>query len=178
MNSIVKRVLKVRKDWKTDKEWQAEFQGSQHWVNVVAWFVATVGLIDILEALMPREPSVIEWMQQFLPMDVSESSRLGMYLTGFFLLAIARGIWRRKRAAWWLAVILLSVTTILQFARGTLVHHIFLSITILGLLIWRRRDYVASSDRPSMRWALIVGLPFLCAVILYGVVGLVRLRGE
>ena len=178
MNSIVKRVLKVRKDWKTDKEWQAEFQGSQHWVNVVAWFVATVGLIDILEALMPREPSVIEWMQQFLPMDVSESSRLGMYLTGFFLLAIARGIWRRKRAAWWLAVILLSLTTLLQFARGPSLHHIVLSLGILGLLICRRSDYVAASDKPSMRLALIIGLPFLFAVIAYGVVGLLRLRAE
>jgi phosphatidylglycerol lysyltransferase len=178
LNSIVKRMPKLQKDWKPDNEWNAELKDARRWVDLVAWFVAAVGLIDVLEGLIPREPRVIEWMAQFLPMDVSESSRLGMYLTGFFLLAIARGIWRRKRAAWWLAVILLSVTTILQFARGTLVHHIFLSLTILGLLIWRRRDYVASSDRPSMRWALIVGLPFLCAVILYGVVGILRLRGE
>jgi hypothetical protein len=99
MDSILKQVSKVRRDCKTDNEWQVEFQGAQRWVNVVAWFVAAVGLIDILEALMPREPSVIEWMEQFLPIDISESSRLGMYLTGFFLLAIARGIWRRKRVA-------------------------------------------------------------------------------
>ncbi|HYZ73218.1 MAG TPA: hypothetical protein VE641_09075 [Chthoniobacterales bacterium] len=164
MNSIVKQMPKPGRGLKSDREWNAEFKNAWRWVDLVAWFVAAVGLIDVLEGLIPREPRVIAWMAQFLPMDVSESSRLGMYLTGFFLLAIARGIWRRKRAAWWLAVILLSVTTILQFARGTLVHHIFLSLTILGLLIWRRRDYVASSDRPSMRWALIVGLPFLCAL--------------
>jgi phosphatidylglycerol lysyltransferase len=145
---------------------------------LVAWFVAAAGLIDILEGLIPREPSVIQWMEQFLPMDVSESSRLGMYLTGLFLLAIARGIWRRKRAAWWLAVVLLSLTTILQFARGPDFHHIVLALAILGLLIWRRRDYVAVSDRPSMRWALIIGLPILFGVILYGVVGLLRLRTE
>ncbi len=178
MNSIVKRVSKVRRDWKTDNEWQMEFQGAHRWVNVVAWFVAAVGLIDILEALMPREPSVIEWMEQFLPIDISESTRLGMYLTGYFLLAIARGIWRRKRVAWWLAVILLSLATLLQFARGPALHHVVLSLGILVLLIWRRRDYVAASDRPSMRWALIIGLPFLFAVIVYGVVGLLRLRAE
>jgi len=178
MNSIVKRIPKLGRDWKTDKEWNAEFKSARRWVDLVAWFVAVAGLIDLLEGLIPREPRVIAWMEQFLPMDVSESSRLGMYLTGFFLLAIARGIWRRKRAAWWLAVILLSVTTLLQFARGNAAHHIFLSFTILGLLLWRRRDYLASSDRPSMRWALIIGLPFLFAVIVYGVVGLLRLRAE
>jgi phosphatidylglycerol lysyltransferase len=178
MNSIVKRMPKPEKDLRRDNEWNVKFQKARHWVDLVAGFVAAAGLIDLLEGLIPREPRVIEWMEQFLPMDVSESSRLGMYLTGFFLLAIARGIWRRKRVAWWLAVILLSVTAVLHFARGTTAHHIFLSFTILGLLIWRRRDYVAASDRPSMRWALIIGLPFLFAVIVYGVVGLLRLRAE
>ncbi|HEX4201296.1 MAG TPA: hypothetical protein VHY59_07235, partial [Chthoniobacterales bacterium] len=105
MNSIVKQMPKPRRDWKPDSEWDAEFKNARRWVDLVAWFVAAVGLIDVLEGLIPREPRVIAWMAQFLPMDVSESSRLGMYLTGFFLLAIARGIWRRKRAAWWLAVI-------------------------------------------------------------------------
>jgi phosphatidylglycerol lysyltransferase len=178
MNSIAKRIPKPDKDLRSDNEWNTEFQKARHWVDLVAWFVAAAGLIDLLEGLIPREPRVIEWMEQFLPMDVSESSRLGMYLTGFFLLAIARGIWRRKRVAWWVAVILLSVTIVLHFARGTAAHHIILSFTILGLLIWHRRAYVAASDRPSMRWALIIGLPFLLAVIVYGVVGLLRLRAE
>src|ERR1700739_1630482 len=159
MNSIVKRMPKLGRDWNPDNEWTAEFKNARRWVDLVAWFVAAAGLIDLLEGLIPREPRGIEWMEQFLPMDVSESSRLGIYLTGFFLLAIARGIWRRKRAAWWLAVILLSVTTVLHFARGTTAHHIFLSFTILGLLVWRRRDYVAASDRPSME-AFATWLPF------------------
>jgi phosphatidylglycerol lysyltransferase len=176
MHSAVKGLSKVENQ--SEKDWQAEFQRAQGWVNLVACLVAAIGFIDILEALIPREPSVIEWMEQFLPMDISESSRLGMYLTGFFLLAIARGIRRRKRAAWWLAVILLSLTTLLQFARGSALYHVVLSVTILGLLIWRGRDFVAASDHPSMRWALIIGLPFLFAVIVYGVVGLVRLKAE
>src|SRR6202008_3003888 len=150
MNSIVKQMPKPRRDWKPDSEWNAEFKNARRWVDLVAWFVAAGGLIDVLEGLIPREPRGVEWMAQFLPMDVSESSRLGMYLTGFFLLAIARGIWRRKRAAWWLAVILLSLTTLLQFARGPALHHIVLSLGILGLLICRRSDYVAASDKPSM----------------------------
>ncbi|MGA8477990.1 MAG: phosphatidylglycerol lysyltransferase domain-containing protein, partial [Chthoniobacterales bacterium] len=178
MDSGVKQLSKMSKEWKSDKAWKIEFQGARRWGNLVAWFVAAAGLIDILEALIPREPSVIQWMEQFLPMDVSESSRLGMYLTGLFLLAIARGIWRRKRAAWWLGVVLLSLTTLLQFARGPAFHHVVLALAILGLLIWRRRDYVAASDRPSIRWALIIGLPILLGVMVYGVVGLLRLRAE
>lgn len=163
---------------KPSKEAQAQFRHTQRWVHLVAWFVATVGLIDILEAFLPKEPGVIEWMEPFLPIDVSESSRLGMYLSGFCLLGIARGVWRRKRAAWWIAVVLLSLTTILQLARELAFHHAFLAAGILGLLIWRRRDYIAESDRGSIRWALILGIPLFIAVFVYAVFGLVHLRGQ
>ena len=163
---------------KPTKEAQVEFRRTQRWVHLVAWFVATAGLIDILEALSPKEPGVIEWMEQFLPLDVSDSSRLGMYLTGFCLLAIARGVWRRKRAAWWIAIVLLSLTTILQLARGFAFHHAIVEAAILGLLIWRRRDYIAESDRSSIRWALVIGIPMFSAVLFYAVFGLLRLRGQ
>ena len=76
MNSIVKQMPKLRRDWKPDNEWNTEFKNARRWADLVAWFVAAVGLIDLIEGLISREPRVIEWMAQFLPMDVSESSRL------------------------------------------------------------------------------------------------------
>jgi phosphatidylglycerol lysyltransferase len=163
---------------KPSKEAQAEFRRTQRWVHLVAWFVATVGIISILEALLPKEPGVIEWMEPFLPLDMSESSRLGMYLSGFCLLGIARGVWRRKRAAWWIAVVLLSLTTILQLARGLALDRAILPAAIFALLIWRRRDYIAESDRGSIRWALVIGVPIFIGVFVYAVSGLVQLHGQ
>jgi phosphatidylglycerol lysyltransferase len=163
---------------KPSKEAQAEFRRTQRWVHLVAWFVATVGLIGIFEAFLPREPIVFEWLEQFLPIDLSEYGRIGMYLSGFCLLAIARGLWRRKRAAWWIAVVLLSLTALLQLARGPDLHHAIPTAAILGLLIWRRRDYLAESDRGSIRWAFIIGIPLFIAVFAYGVFGLISLRGQ
>src|ERR1700757_61117 len=70
MNSIVKQMPEPRGDWKPDNEWNAEFKSARRWVDLVAWFVAAVGLIDLVEGLIPREPRVIEWMAQFLPVGV------------------------------------------------------------------------------------------------------------
>ena len=98
---------------KPSKEAKAEFRRTQRWVHLVAWFAAAVGLIGIFEAFLPREPSVFEWLEPFLPIDLSEYGRIGMYLSGFCLLGIARGLWRRKRAAWWIAVVLLFLTAVL-----------------------------------------------------------------
>ena len=101
-----------------------------------------------------------------------------MLLSGICLLGIARGVWRRKRAAWWISVVLLSVTAILQVTRRAHFHHAVPTAIILGLLIWRRRDYLAQSDRASVQWALIVGIPLFVGVFIYAVVGLVRLQGQ
>jgi phosphatidylglycerol lysyltransferase len=163
---------------KPSKEAQSEFRRTQRWVHLGAWFVAITGILNILDALWPIEPRVLDWMEQFFPIDVSESSRLGMYLTGFCLLAIARGLWRRKHAAWWIAVILLSLTSVLQFVRAFDYHHSVLALMIFGLLIWRRKDFLAQSDRSSMRWALLIGVPIFLGVLLYAIVGLRLLKGQ
>lgn len=159
-------------------EAQAAFQRTQHYVHLVAVFVSGVGVIGIFEAFLPREPSVFEWPEQFLPIDLSESGRIGMLLSGICLLGIGRGVWRRKRAAWWIAVVLLSVTAILQVTRKAHFHHAVPTALILGLLIWRRRDYLAQSDRVSIRWAFILGIPLFVGVFIYAVVGLVHLQGQ
>jgi phosphatidylglycerol lysyltransferase len=151
---------------------------TERWVHLIAWVVAAFGAVNIFEAILPKEPAVLDWMEQFLPMDVSESSRLGMYLAGAFLLAVARGLSRRKRAAWWIAVTLLTVTSLLQLVHAFDYHHTVIAIAIVGILIWRRRDFVALSDRGSIRWALWIGVPLFIAVFLYGVIGLLNLEGQ
>jgi phosphatidylglycerol lysyltransferase len=151
---------------------------AQRWVHLVAWFVATIGILNIIEAILPKEPRVIDWMEQFLPMDISESSRVGMYLTGSCLLAIARGLWRRKRAAWWVALVLLSLTSVLQLAGAFDYHHALIALIMVGLLIWRRKDFEAQSDRGSIRWAIIIGVPMFIGVFLYGVIGVRYLKGQ
>jgi phosphatidylglycerol lysyltransferase len=163
---------------KPSKEALSEFRRTQRWVHLGAWFVAITGILNILDAVWPNEPRVLDWMDQFLPIDVSESSRLGMYLTGFCLLAIARGLWRRKRATWWAAVVLLSLTSVLQFIRAFDYHHSILALIMLGVLIWRRKDFLAQSDHGSMRWALVIGVPMFVGVFLYAILGLRFLKGQ
>ena len=163
---------------KPQKKIQVKIITVQKWVHLVAWFVAIIGILNIVEAVWPKEPSVIDWMEEFLPMDISESSRVGMYLTGFCLLAIARGLWRRKHAAWWVALILLSLTSVLQLLRAFDYHHAILALMMVGLLVWRRKDFAAQSDRGSIRWALIIGVPLLIGVFLYGAIGVLYLKGQ
>jgi phosphatidylglycerol lysyltransferase len=162
----------------SQKDLQTRNIATQRWVHLVAWFVAIIGIFNIVEAIFPKEPSVIDWMEEFLPMDISESSRVGTYLTGFCLLAIARGLWRRKHAAWWVAVILLTLTSVLQLMRAFDYHHALIALLMVGLLIWRRKDFAAQSDRGSIRWAIIIGVPLFIGVFLYGVIGVLYLKGQ
>ncbi|MBV9489909.1 MAG: DUF2156 domain-containing protein [Verrucomicrobia bacterium] len=163
---------------KPSREYRREVRTTERWVRIVTCLVAGIGVVNILEAMLPKQGSVLTWMAQFLPMNVSESSRLGMLLTGFCLLSIARGLWRRKRVAWWIALGLLSLTTVLQLLRAFDYQHAILSLAMIIVLVWRQKDYVAMSDRGSIRWALIIVLPMFIGILAYGVTGLRKLRGE
>ena len=178
MDEIAPKETSLERQVQLTNEFQRESQHHRRLVHGVAWFVAFIGLLNIVEAIFPNEPGVVDWMEQFLPMDIAESSRLGTYLTGFCLLAIARGVWRRKRAAWWVALVLLSLTSVLHLVRGLDYRHTILALVSIGLLIWRRKDFVAQSDRVSIRWALIIGIPLFIGAFLYGVIGVFLLKGQ
>jgi phosphatidylglycerol lysyltransferase len=178
VDEIAPKETSLQRQVQLTNEFQRETQHHRRLVHGVAWFVAFIGLLNIVEAIFPNEPGVVDWMEQFLPMEIAESSRLGTYLTGFCLLAIARGVWRRKRAAWWVALVLLSLTSVLHLVRGLDYRHTILALVSIGLLIWRRKDFVAQSDRVSIRWALIIGIPLFVGAFLYGVIGVFLLKGQ
>jgi lysylphosphatidylglycerol synthetase-like protein (DUF2156 family) len=77
-----------------------------------AWLAlcfAVSGVVNVVEALLPKPFDVLEWMAQYCPFDVSERSRVLLLAGGFLQLVLSRGLFRGKRAAWTLSLGLLAV---------------------------------------------------------------------
>jgi len=142
----------------------------KHAIRVLVSAVLIIGLINLLEALMPKSADVIDWMQQWLPLGVSEDSRLMLLLSGLSLLFLARGLSRRKQVAWWLAVSLLSVSAALHLVRAFDWHHSVAALVLLLPLIRWRKEFVAKSDAPSVRLGLIVAPVVFLALVIFGTI--------
>ncbi len=144
----------------------------KHAIRVLVAAVLIIGLINLLEASMPKSADVIDWMQQWLPLGVSEDSRLMLLLSGLSLLFLARGLSRRKRVAWWLAVGLLSASAALHLVRAFDWHHSAAALVLLLPLIRWRKEFVAKSDAPSVKLGLIVAPVVFMALVIFGTIGI------
>lgn len=140
----------------------------KHALRLLVAAVLLIGVINLTEAMWSKSPRVIDWMQQWLPLGMSEDSRLLLVLSGVSLLGLARGLQRRKRMAWWLATILLATSAVLHLARAFDWHHSLASVVLLIPLIRWRREFVALSDAPSVRMGLTATPLIFFTLIVYG----------
>jgi phosphatidylglycerol lysyltransferase len=139
---------------------------------------AVSGVINIVEALLPKSFDVLDWMAQYFPFHVSERSRMLLLAGGFLQLVLSRGLFRGKRAAWALSLGLLVTIPFLHLGRAFDWHHAVLqSLLIVAFVIWRG-DFCARSDGPSVRWALLVGGSAFCVLTSFGLIALNRFEGE
>lgn len=144
----------------------------KHAIRILVAAVLLIGLINLLEAMMPKSADVIDWMQQWLPLGVSEDSRLMLLLSGISLIGLARGLYRRKKVAWWLAVVLLSISAGLHLVRAFDWHHSMAASVLLIPLIRWRKEFIAKSDAPSLRLGLIAAPVAFVALVIFGTINI------
>ncbi len=119
-----------------------------------AALVSLNGAIALIEALIPKPVGVFEWMLQWVPVDVVLHSRLLLAFSGISLLLLARGLVRRKKVAWRLAIALMAILLLSHLGRAFDWHHALMTFAVGALLVWRRGEFVAQSDQPSLRRAI------------------------
>ena len=144
----------------------------QHSIRVLVLAVTIMGMVDLLEALFEKPPSALAWMEHWVPLGVTEKSRLLLLLSGLGLLALARGLRRHKRIAWVLALGMLSISAVLHLMRAFDWHHAVAAIVLIVPLVRWRKEFIARSDAPSMRFGWIMAMVLALALLVYGTLGL------
>lgn len=144
----------------------------KHSLRVLTWAVVAMGCVDLLEAVVTKPPGVIAWMEQWIPIGVSEKSRVLLLISGVSQLVLASALRRRKRMGWILIVALLAVSVALHLSRAFDWHHALAALVLLVPLVRWRKEFVALSDRPSISVAWKMAIVLLAALFVYGTVSL------
>jgi len=110
--------------------------------------VATVGVVDLVQAVTPPLTSRIEVVLDVLPIDVSAAAAGVIVGVGLALLLLARAISRGRRRALVAVIGLLSMSAALHVIRGLDVEAAALSLLAVGFLVWRR-DAFSVPGRPA-----------------------------
>jgi len=156
---------------KQDAIWISEFFGQ--WAPLVVPRILTVmtfvaGAILLFSGATPAVETRLAVLKHMLPLPVIEVSHFFGSLIGAGLLILARGLWRRIDAAYFLTGILLGAGVLFSLLKGFDYEEAFvLSALLLGLLPCRRYFYRKASiisHRFSLGWMTALLIVFSCTL--------------
>ncbi len=140
-------------------------------VRLSALLTLLMGALNLVSAVQPALQNRLALITAIFPLEVAHGSRLTSALAGFALMLLAGSLWRRKRTAWLLTVILLGISIAAHLIKGLDFEEASLGLGLLILLIFLRRSFHAMSDRPSLRQGIIVLAAALIFTLIYGTAG-------
>lgn len=142
-------------------------------VRIVALLTGLAGVVNVLSALTPGFIQDLQLIAPYAPLQARVGGQLGAALSGFALLLLANALWRRKRVAWYLTLMVLAVSTALNLYQWSLLDlRPLLPAALAVWLLFLRPHFHARSDPPSLRQGVRVAAAALAFAVLYGLFGL------
>jgi lysyl-tRNA synthetase class 2 len=133
---------------------------------LLAWFATAAGLISIISALTPEMADRVELIRGVVPSVVPDAARTLALALGLGLVWLSRGLARRKRRAWWLAVAVVFASAIAHLVKGLDFEESVTHIVLLIALLRSRREFVAPGDPATIRPLAQVGVALtICSPI-------------
>ena len=133
----------------------------RRWPAVLALLVAASGVLDVASAITPAIASRLQLIENATPNFVPKVASALVVPAGLMLVVLARGLWRRRRRAWQLTLVLVIAAAALHLLKGLDYEESAANILLALALIARRRDFAGRGD-PSVRAHLAA------RVVLYG----------
>ncbi|MCX6936708.1 MAG: phosphatidylglycerol lysyltransferase domain-containing protein [Verrucomicrobia bacterium] len=150
---------------------------SARWVpRALGIMVGVVGLFHLEVAIFPDQARYLKGIDPWTPFHIHFGSRALLLITGLSLLALGRGIARRKRAAWGLAVGALAAGPVLSMGLDFSWKDAVGSAVPLGVLFFTRHYFNARSDAGSLRFALKLAGAGATMLLIFGWVVLENFR--
>jgi lysylphosphatidylglycerol synthetase-like protein (DUF2156 family) len=147
-------------------------------IIIIVWLVRLSAVVDLLSSFLQDNQSWLSGLVSEIPFEISEGRQVRLFLLSVLLFILASGLLRGKRAAWICTLAILALIPILHLGHALVWPQTLFNFSLIGLLIYHRRYFVAASDRQSVRSALII-CPLLGVLLLiFGTVRLHDLRDE
>lgn len=147
----------------------------QRWVPLwIGRATFLVGLFDILANVFHKFRAPVHKLNNILPVFLNGSALATAIFTGLILMILARGLSRRKRRAWVLALVILAINLSTELFRPTK-HPVQITLSLLSILalVIFKKSFYAKSD-PSTRLQPLIG--FGIAVVVFFGASLLLLR--
>lgn len=141
----------------------------QRTAGLVAFVTWLFAVLTITSAVLPHQRYRIHEVTRIVPAPATAIATAVSLVLGVVLLHVARGLRRRKRRAWRIAVLITAFLAATHLLREFDVIEVAIAVAILTMLVVSRSEFYAIGD-PVTRWYTVRVLVEL--VVLEVVVGL------
>jgi lysylphosphatidylglycerol synthetase-like protein (DUF2156 family) len=147
-------------------------------ISLLVWLVRLSAVVNLVSAFQEESGSLFSgWVSQ-IPFEISEGRQVRLFLLSIVLFILAGGLRRGKRAAWVCTLATLAIIPVVHLSHDIVWPEWAINLPLIGLLIYHRHYFVASSDRQSVRSALIICPLLGILLLIFGTVRLHDLRDE
>jgi len=138
--------------------------------KAAAVMVFTVGVVNILSAVTPSLRNRLALLEPFMPFGV-RAGHLAAALAGVALIMLSRGLWRHKRSAYVLTLVLLAASAVSHLLKGIDYEEAVIALSVMVWLFTEGEAFYARPDAPSVRQGLLVLLSAFTVTLAYGTAG-------
>lgn len=142
------------------------------WIKIVSIALGIMGFINILSAWFSYSSLRFKFIKSIFEYHIIYGSRYLVIMTGIVALLVAPGLFRQKRIAWFLSVILLAVSSIAHIIKGADIEESSLCILLLGVLMPLYRYCYVKSDPIRVQRSGKILLGTIIFVLSYTFIGL------
>lgn len=136
----------------------------QYVPSFARWSTTLAGILDISSVIFKPLQNRLHWISSLLPGTPMHFPRVALLITGILMILISRGLSKRKRRAWQIAIVVITLSIVVGAEESILAGG------LLILLIIFRGEFFAESD-PTTRWrALGIFLQLFSFSLLVGVI--------
>lgn len=137
-----------------------------------------LGLVNIISAITPALPERFNELRQLIPIAAIQASNWFVLFSGIFMLMIAAYLFRGLKSAWFVAVVLSSVSLIGHITKGIDWEEASVALITLIFLIVTRKQYRVKPFASVKRFIWFPAIvPFL-GVLIFGTIGFYLLENK
>lgn len=118
------------------------------WIpRIIAILVGLAGVMSLVSAMLPGANDRLLVLREFVPLSVRFVSRILTLLSGFALIILAQNIWARKHRAWWMTLIILTLSFVTHLAKAFDFEEALATLVPLFLLLRYHAFFSVASTR-------------------------------
>jgi phosphatidylglycerol lysyltransferase len=137
----------------------------------LALVVLGSGLINLYSVAGRALPERAAILREIFPLVFLHLSRFVAMLIGFALVTLSINIYKRKKRAFQIALLLSILSIIFYLIKGLDYEEAILSVILIIILLLSRKTFTVGSSIPSLGWGFVsLGVAFMAALV-YGAAG-------